>query len=199
MEYVFIGAVLLPITPEKIEGGKPGKNQTVDLINDGEINIIRKRGLQTFTFDVILPSGQLYPFQNYRLNGREATAFRTYFDELQTRKLPFPFIHASYRGKGLGGAIDIEYTNVLCTIEEQSIVQDASNGQDHIISLSLKEYREYGNENVKTASEDANGNVSYSISQSSGKSYNAELNRLANEIVAKMGAGGATAVSLFKL
>ena len=197
MEYVFIGAVLLPITPEKIEISKPGKNQAVDLINDGEINIPHKRGLQTFTFDVILPSGQSYPFQNYRLNGREATAFCTYFDELQIRKLPFPFIHVSHRGKGQGGVLDITYTNVLCTIEEQSIVQDASNGQDHIVSLSLKEYREYGNESVKTAT-DVNGNVTYSVSRKSGKSYNAELNRLANEIVAKMGASGAAA-SLFRL
>lgn len=199
MEYVFIGAVLLPITPEKIDISKPGGNQTVRLINDGEINIPHNRGLQTSTFDVILPSGQSYPFQNFRLNGREATAFRTYFDELQIRKLPFPFIHASYRGKGQGGVIDITYTNVLCTIEEQTVLQDAANGQDHIVSLSLKEYREYGNESVKTATVDANGNITYSVAKNSGKSYNAELNRLANEIVAKMGASRATAASLFKL
>lgn len=194
MELVFIGPVLLPLTPEKIETSKPGRNKTADLINDGEINILHDRGLQTFTFSVLLPSNQSYPFQNYSLNGLEAKAFRTYFDELQLRKLPFPFIQVSYQGDSKR-LQNISYTNVLCTIEEQTVLQDAANGQDYVISLNLKEYREYGNEQVKIANAGADGKVTYSVSKSSGKSSNAELNRLASEIVAKMG----TAASLFKL
>ncbi len=199
MEHIFIGSVLLPITPEKIDISKPGGNETVRLINDGEINILHDRGLQTFTFDVILPSRQSYPFQNFKLDGKEATAFRTYFDELQTRELPFPFIIVSYREKNKNGVVDISYTNLLCTIEEQAVLQDAANGQDHIVSLNLKEYREYGNETIKIGTPDKDGKVQYSVVKNSGKAYSKELNRLASEIVAKMGATGAAAASLFKL
>lgn len=199
MEYVFIGSVLLPITPEKIENTKPSGNRTARLINDGEINILHDRGLQTFVFDVILPSGQSYPFQNYRLNGNEAKAFCTYFDELQKRKLPFQFIRVTYRGKSLNGRIDIEYNNILCVIEEQKILQDASNGQDYIVSLSLKEYRDYDKRYSRTAVETAGGDIQYSVSRTSGKSRLTELETLATEIVEKMGAGGATAASLFRL
>lgn len=203
MELVFIGAVLLPIAPAKIEVSKPGGNETVRLINDGEINIRHSPGLKTFTFDVLLPTSYSYPFQTYSLAGMEATAFTTYFDELHKRKIPFPFIQVTW-GNSLAanvvGLLNIAYTNTLCTIEEMTDLRDADNGQDKIISLSLKEFKDYGTRFVKEASTDSNGNITYKVTrQTSQYSYTAELNKLASEITAKLGAVGATAASAFKL
>lgn len=203
MELVFIGPVLLPITPAKIEVSKPGGNETVRLINDGEINIRHSPGLKTFTFDVLLPTSFSYPFQIYPLAGMEATAFTIYFDELHKRKIPFPFIQVTW-GNSLAanvvGLLNIAFSNTLCTIEEMTDLRDAENGQDKIISLSLKEYKDYGTRYVKEASKDSKGNVTYKVtSQTSSYSYIAELNKLGSEIVAKLGAIGATAASAFKL
>lgn len=202
MEYVFIGAVLLPITPAKIEVSKPGGNETVRLVNDGEINIRHSPGLKSYTFDVILPTSQSYPFQIYSLAGMEATAFTTYFDELHKRKIPFPFIQVTW-GNSLAanvvGLLNIAYTNTLCTIEEMTDLRDADNGQDKIISLSLKEFKDYGTRYVKEAS-NSGGNITYKVTrQTSQYSYTAEINKLASEITAKLGAVGATAASAFKL
>lgn len=181
MKMVYIGAVHLPITPEKLEIVTPGGNETLRLINDGEINVLHSPGLKTFTFDVILPSLQSYPFQNYTMNGKEAEAFTKYFEELQKQQLPFPFI-VSEKPKNKSGRISISYFNTLCTIEEQSVLMDASNGQDHIISLSLKEYKEYGTYLCKEASRDSKGNVTYKATRRGTQSYTAALSKLTNSI-----------------
>lgn len=203
MELIFIGPVLLPITPESIEIAKPGANSTTRLINDGEINIRHDRGLQSYTFNVLLPSSQSYPFQIYSLAGMEATAFTTYFDELQKRKIPFPFIQVSW-GAGLAsnivGLLNIAYSYSLCTIEEQTVKRDAENGLDYVVSLNLKEYKDYGTKYVGDVKEDKDGKITYKVtSQTSSYSYIAELNKLASEITAKLGAIGATAASAFKM
>lgn len=203
MELVFIGPVLLPITPAKIEEVTPGANESVRLINDGEINIRHSPGLKTYTFDVLLPTSQSYPFQIYSMAGLEATAFKLYFEQLHTRKLPFPFIQITWSNNLLAnvvGALNVAFSNTLCTIEEMTDLRDAENGQDKIISLSLKEYKDYGTKYVKEAGTDSNGNTLYRVAyQTSSYSYIAELNKLASEITEKLGAAGAMAVSAFKL
>lgn len=203
MELIFIGPVLLPITPAKIEEVTPGSNETARLINDGEINIRHTPGLKSYTFDVLLPTSQSYPFQIYSLAGMEATAFKTYFDQLFTRKIPFPFIQVTW-GNSLAanvvGLLNIAFSNTLCTIEEMTDLRDADNGQDKVISLSLKEFKDYGTKYVSYTGMDKNSNAVYKVtSQTSSYSYIAEINKLASEITAKLGAVGATAASAFKL
>lgn len=196
MEYVFIGPVPLPITPAKIEVSKPGGNETVRLINDGEINILHSPGLKSFTFDVILPTSYSYPFQNYPLGGMEAEMFTIYFDLLHKRKLPFPFIQVTW-GNSLAanivGVLNIAFSNTLCTIEEMTDLRDADNGQDKIISLSLKEFKDYGTRLVKESGKDSDGNVTYKVTEQTSK-YNpiAELNKLLGEIGGKFNAIGSS-------
>lgn len=203
MELVFIGPVLLPITPAKIEEVTPGGNETVRLVNDGEINIRHSPGLKSYTFDVILPTSHSYPFQIYSLAGMEATAFKIYFEQIFERKIPFPFIQVSWGGSlaaNVVGLLSIAFSNTLCTIEEMSDLRDADNGQDKIISLSLKEYRDYGTRYVKEASTDSKGNVTYKVTnQTSSYSYIAELNKLGKEITDKLGAIGKKVSSAFEL
>ena len=190
MEYVFIGAVLLPITPAAIEASKPGANETVRLINDGEVNLRHKPGLRTFTFDVLLPSSQSYPFQIYELGGMEATLFTRYFDLLHDRGVPVPFITVSWGGGLLGnisgavsGALDLVYGNVLCTIEEQTVSRDADNGMDYVVSLTLKEYRDYGTTYVKEDKEKStDGKLVYTVSsKTSNYSWQQEMREILSE------------------
>ena len=51
MYYFFIGPVLLPVTPGSMETSKNGNNETVNLINESEINILKEPGLDTISFD----------------------------------------------------------------------------------------------------------------------------------------------------
>lgn len=186
MEYVFIGPVLLPITPAKIEEKIPGGNETVRLINDGEINIRHSPGLKSYTFDVILPTSYSYPFQNYKMAGMEAIVFKTYFKTLFERKMPFPFIQVTWNNNiaaSVVGLLNIAFSNTLCTIEDMTDLRDAENGQDKIISLSLKEYKNYGTKLATEAGKDRNGNITYKVTQPSGRAEMAELGKLVGDVV----------------
>lgn len=62
---VYMDGELLPVTPSKISIQRNGQNKTYNLINDGEINILKASGLQEISFDMLLPNVK-YPFAKYR-------------------------------------------------------------------------------------------------------------------------------------
>ena len=57
----YFGEFRLPVTPASLKITTPSKNETVTLINDGEINIVKKQGLREISFSFMLPY-QKYPF-----------------------------------------------------------------------------------------------------------------------------------------
>lgn len=64
MYYFFLGAMQLPVPPAKMSVKISGKNRTVSLINEGEVNIIKDPGLTEITFDARFPNNR-YPWANY--------------------------------------------------------------------------------------------------------------------------------------
>ena len=62
--YFFLGDTMLPVPPAKMTLTIKGKNKTIDLINEGEVNIIKTPGLSEISFDARFPN-QKYPFANY--------------------------------------------------------------------------------------------------------------------------------------
>lgn len=181
MYYFMIGPVLLPVTPEAFTVESDGNNVVVTLINDGEINILHDPKLKDVAFDVLLPTQpQKYPFAFYSLDGAEAQAFTKYFDALQKRKIPFPFIVAKMRP---GSMIPVGYDYMTAVIESFSRKEDATKGLDVFVSLKLKEYREYATIRVDADPEkDANGNLVYKATKPRGKSFSSELNALCREV-----------------
>ena len=61
----FIGVLPLPITPGALTIKTPSMNQTINLANEGEINIPKNRGLHEISFDFLLPQLQKYPFTEH--------------------------------------------------------------------------------------------------------------------------------------
>jgi hypothetical protein len=54
MSYDFyFDKIRLPVPPSKLQVKHKGKNTTVTLINEGEINILKKEGLTDITFNVL--------------------------------------------------------------------------------------------------------------------------------------------------
>ena len=162
--YVFLGVIPLPVTPAKINITTPSKNQTVTLINDGEINILKTPGLREISFDFLLPQAK-YPFTNEfalakdytasvyipllnTLNGVDLSTGVSKIDsmlsgvnDILTQKPPFQFIvtRMSPSGKIL------YYTNIKCQIEDLTYDEDAeAHGLDVMCSIKLKEYKDYG-------------------------------------------------------
>lgn len=181
MYYFFIGPVLLPVTPEALTVESDGNNQVVTLINDGEINILHDPKLKEVAFDVLLPTQpQKYPFAFYSLAGAEALAFTKYFDLLQKRKIPFPFIVAKLRP---GSLIPVGYEYMMAVIESYSQKEDATKGLDMFVSLKLREYREYATIRVDAEPEkDENGKLVYKATKQRAKSFTSEIEALCKEV-----------------
>ncbi|MEG2050886.1 MAG: LysM peptidoglycan-binding domain-containing protein [Oscillospiraceae bacterium] len=139
MEYdVYLDKILLPIAPPKIQMKISNQNKTLNLINEGEINILKKAGLTSVDFEVLLPNVQ-YPFATYKDGFIKADFYLASLESLKTSQLPFQFI-VSRRfpdGRPLNG------TNIKVSLEDYQIVEDAKNGFDLVVSISLKQYRDY--------------------------------------------------------
>lgn len=139
--YFTIGAevLTLPITPSSLNMKIGSKNKVVTLINEGDVNILKSPSLVEFEFEARFPMRD-YPYSRKALNFE---VYMNKFTALKTEKKPFVFsvVRTTPDGKGTWG------TTRRVTLEDLEIDEDADEGDDVIVSFSLKEYKEYG---VKT-------------------------------------------------
>ena len=141
MAYVFyINGIQLPVTPEAVQVTVNGKNETMVLMDQGEVNVLKTPGLTEVTFDALLPNSR-YPFAIYPGGFRQAEYYLTALEQLKASKSPFQLvISRSMAGKnGLFG------TSLKVSLEEYTMKEDAGKyGMDVLVSLKLKQYRDYG-------------------------------------------------------
>lgn len=131
--------VLLPVTPSKLQTKTGNKNKTYTLINEGEINVLKLPSLTSISFDVLLPSVQ-YSFARYTKNQfKSASYFLDVFEKLKVEKKPFQFIV----NRRLPNGTVLFDTNMKVSLEDYTIKEDANNGFDVIVSINLKQYRDY--------------------------------------------------------
>ena len=147
---VYLGKCLLPVPPEKITTKINGNNKTVTLINDGEINLLKKAGLTDIDLTVEIPQVR-YPYAVYKEGFKDAGYFLDIFENLKNSRKPFQFIVCRRMPSGK----KLVNTNIKVSLEDYKIVEEAKNGFDFEIQISLKQYREYGTKqiNVRLTSE----------------------------------------------
>jgi LysM repeat protein len=118
-------------------------NKAVTLINTGEVNILKTPGLSEITFDAIIPQ-YMYPFAVYTNGFKEANYFLGEFEKLKIGMKPFQFKVVRILPSG-----ELLFdTDMKVTLEEYTVVEDASNGLDLNVSFQLKQYRDYGTKQV---------------------------------------------------
>lgn len=146
---VYLGNCLLPVTPEKITTKVNGNNKTITLINDGEINILKKAGLTDIDFTVEIPQSK-YPYAVYKDGFKEAGYFFDIFENLKNSLKPFQFIVC----RRMPSRRKLLSTNIKVSLEDYKITESAKNGFDFEVQLKLKQYRDYGTKqiNVQLAS-----------------------------------------------
>lgn len=139
--YFFLGVFPLPITPGELEITTPSGNETIRLINHGEINKLKSPGLTEISFDFLLPQ-QEYPFANYSLGSAyTATTAIPLLNELYESRIPFQFIVS----RTAPGGLPAFFTNIKCQIENITYKESADDyGMDVMCSITLKEYKHYG-------------------------------------------------------
>ncbi|VHU89962.1 cell wall hydrolase [Clostridioides difficile] len=139
----YLDGVQLPIAPPKLEVKVTNKNKTVDLINVGEVNILKKEGLSEISFEAEFTHNKL-PF--YRGTFRDVQFFLSKLELLKTDCKPFQFIVS----REMGGKV-LFNTNMKVSLEEYNIVEDADNGSDVKVAIKLKQYRDYSTKKLVPA------------------------------------------------
>ncbi len=130
---------LLPIAPEKLTLKISNENDTIKLINEGEVNILKDPGLTEIEFECVIPQVR-YSFAVYKSGFLGAAFFLEFFEKLKTEKKPFQFIVS--RAMPNGGALFS--TNMKVAMEEYKITEQAKDGFDIKVTIKLKQYREHG-------------------------------------------------------
>lgn len=166
---VYLGKVLLPVTPSKITVKMKGQNKTESLIDGSQINILKPKGLTEISFDALIPQ-QAYSFSLYD-NGKEtrenykevvkqakrkgiyegkgymrAKYYLDQFEKMKGSKQPFQFV--VYREKP-GASLKAKetslfHTDMTVSLEDYTIKEDADEGMDLVVSINLKLFQPYG-------------------------------------------------------
>lgn len=145
MAYEFyLDKMLLPIAPSKVQLKIKNQNKTLNLINHGEVNILKDAGLTSIDFEAIIPQVQ-YPFSRYKNGFEPAKNYLEKLEALKVKKEPFQFIvtRTTANGKILFN------TNIKVSLEEYSIREDAKEGLDVGVLIKLKQFKDYSTKIVK--------------------------------------------------
>ena len=138
---MFIGDVLMPITPDKVKVKIKNQNKTLNLISGEEINILTEAGLSEVSFDLTLPQTN-YPY--CVTTSQSAQYYLSLFEHLKQSKEPFQWILNRSRPNGQ----PLFHSNLTVGLEDYQITDDAKNGFDIGVSIKLKQYRPYGTKTV---------------------------------------------------
>ncbi|WP_343101366.1 LysM peptidoglycan-binding domain-containing protein [Romboutsia sp. MSSM.1001216sp_RTP31141st1_G3_RTP31141_220114] len=140
---VYLDKILLPITPSKLELKINNKNKTTELINIGEVNILKTPGLTDINFKARIPHIK-YPFANYENGFKNAKYFLDNIEKLKINNTPFQFIVSRTSSRDT----ILFHTNLKVSLEEYSVEKDAENNSDLNFSIKLKQFRDYSSKKI---------------------------------------------------
>ena len=145
MSYVFyFNNMMLPVTPSQLQLKVKNQNKTINLINDGEINLLKKPGLTEITFKALFPNVR-YPFAQYKDGFRPAAVYLEFLERLKVNQLSFQFIVT----RTMPNRKPLFNTNIKVSLEDYKPVEDADNGFDVLVDINLKQFRSYGTRTVE--------------------------------------------------
>lgn len=130
----YLGGALWP-TPEKLQVKIKGKNKTLVLLNEGEVNFLRAPGLTELTV----------PFDLPMLTGTQSPDYYMgLLERLKTNKETTQFMLVRVSPSG-GMLFD---TNIKVSVEDYNITEDGKKGLDVAVDVNLKQWRDYGTKTV---------------------------------------------------
>ena len=137
MYLFYLGNMMLPVTPEKLELKIANNNKTITLINDGEVNLLKRPGLTKVTFGALLPNIK-YPFAVYSNGFQPAEVYLNKLESLKVSQAPFVFRVMRSREDAFS-SFD---TFLTVSLEEYTIAEDAEKyGRDVYVSITLLQYQ----------------------------------------------------------
>lgn len=131
--------ILLPVPPSSIEMKINNSNRTLNLLNLGDVNVLKNTGLTDVSFEIMLPS-QPYSFAAYTNKVFKEPAF--FLEKLkQYKKSKKPIQLRIERGPLVGRSLFEQI--MLVSLESYTLKEQAGEEGDIYVSLELKEYKEY--------------------------------------------------------
>ena len=140
MYKVYLGDLLLPIAPAEIKKTVGSRNETVSLINGGQLNIVKGAELAEISFEAIFPF-QKYPFAASEQSLLTPMEYISFLEVLKEGMKPFYFKVIRLNNKNMPAG---KTENLFVTLESFSYSESAENGMDICAKILLKEYRSYG-------------------------------------------------------
>lgn len=141
---LYLDGMLLPVTPPAIKVSYKSSNETVRLIDGGQVTFLRQGELPVFSFELLLPRHK-YSFCRYESGFKNPEYYVEKLLAIRGGRVPFRFICTRTAGNGSY----LDDTNVRVSLEDMSIQEDADEGSDIVLSLQVREYREYSASRVK--------------------------------------------------
>lgn len=168
----YIDGVQLPINPSSLSIKVGNKNDIVDLANGGEMTILKSPSLMEISFTVRLPqmglSGTQSKLPYLNAGARTASYYIEKMRTLKTNKKPFQFVVTRYLPNGT----PLFESNITTVLENFTTKEDATEGFDVILDISLKQYIEYktkvlqnndGNSNTNQRTEKDTDKTTYTV------------------------------------
>lgn len=135
----YLKKCLLPVPPPKLQVKINNANQTITLINEGQVNLLKKAELTEIEFECRIPQVQ-YPYAVYQSGFQGDSYFLDYFESLKTSQKPFQFLVS----RTLPNGRVLFSTNIKVSMESYTITEDAKDSFDLLVKIKLKQYRSYG-------------------------------------------------------
>ena len=148
--YFYLGNILCPVAPSKLQLKVANDNKTMNLMNEGEINILKKPGLTEVSFDLLLPNVK-YPFATYKSDFVGAKVFLDELEKMKVDRKPIQFIVTRTFPDGRV----LFDTNMKVSLEDYTIKEDVKQGFDVTVDVKLKQYREYGTKTVNIVEDES--------------------------------------------
>ncbi len=150
---MYINDIVMPVMPSAISYQTANKNETIELISGKEINIPKPEGLLSLSFDLLLP-GVEYPFAYYADGLKSPSYFLDHFKKLKASQKPFQLIIARVVDDPKS-VKDMDWTNMKVTMEDYPIEENAENGFDIKVSVTLKQWEDYESKVYVVGGEDS--------------------------------------------
>ena len=130
--------IQLPISPSSLTLKVNNKNKVVELLNLGDVNILKDPGLSEFNFKILLP-GQELPFAVYPNGFKMPEYYLERFEKYKVEKKPVRFIASRVATWGE----PLFDTNMLVALEDYTVEEKAGEVGDVYVDIKLKQYKEY--------------------------------------------------------
>lgn len=152
----YLGGVQLPVAPGELKISIANQNSTYVLIDQGEINLLKRAGLTEIEFECLLPQVR-YPFAVYAGGFKPAVYYLAHLEQLKVSRKPFQFIVS----RAMPDGRVLFSNNIKVSLEDYTITESAKNGFDVQVKIRLKQYKDFGTWTM--AVKEQNGQAIYTV------------------------------------